>query len=165
MLKKQTSLAPREAADPFAMLRNMATDFDRFFAGTGWPGFRNGPRTETAAWWPELDVFEKDNMLVAKVDLPGVKKEDVKIEFVDGQLTISGERKHEVEEKKDNYYRCERETGSFFRTIPLPEGIKAEQVTANFTDGVLEVKVPLPVAKPAAHKIAITEGGAKEKAA
>lgn len=165
MLKKQTSLAPREPADPFAMLRTLAADFDRFFAGTAWPTFRNGARTETAAWWPELDVFEKDNMLVAKVDLPGVKKQDVKIEFVDGQLTIAGERKHEVEETKENYYRCERETGSFFRSIPLPEGVKAEQVAATFTDGVLEVKVPLPVAKPAAQKIAITEGVAKEKAA
>ena len=66
-----------------------------------------------------------------------------------------------VEEKKENYYRCERETGVFFRTIPLPEGIKAEQVAASFNDGVLEVTVPLPVAKPVTQKIAITEAPAK----
>jgi HSP20 family protein len=161
MLKRNMSLAPREATDPFAMLRSMAADFDKFFANTGWPIFRNGVKADVAGWWPGLDVYEKNNMLVAKVDLPGVKKEDVKIEFVDGQLTISGERKHEVEEKKENFYRCERETGVFFRTIPLPEGIKAEQVAASFNDGVLEVTVPLPVAKPVTQKIAITEAPAK----
>ena len=157
MLKKETSLAPRQTADPFALLRQVAADFDKFFAGTGWPVFRN-LKTETAAWYPGLDVYEKDNKLVAKMDLPGVKKEDVKIEFIDGQLTISGERKHEFEEKKENYYRCEREAGSFLRTVPLPEGVKADQVAATFHDGVLEVTIPLPAAvKPAAQKIAINE--------
>lgn len=161
MLKRNVSLAPRESTEPFAMLRNMAADFDKFFANTGWPGFRNAFRGDIANWWPELDVFEKDNALVARVDLPGVKKEDVKIEFVDGELTISGERRHEVEEKKENYYRCERETGSFFRTIPLPHGVEAGHVKATFADGVLEVTLPLPAAKPAAQKIAIGEVTAK----
>lgn len=156
MFKRNVTLAPRET-DPFGLLRGLAADFDKFFAGADWPILRAGGKRESAGWWPGLDVYEKDDTLFAKVDLPGVKKEDVKIELVEGRLTISGERKHEVEEEKENVYRCERETGAFFRTIPLPDGVKAEQIAATFADGVLEVKIPLPAAAPAAQKIAIAD--------
>ena len=88
--------------------------------------------------------FEKDGRLVTKVDLPGVKKEDVKVEVTDGHLSISGERRSEAEEKKDQYYRLERHYGSFSRTVPLPDGVKLDDVKATFADGVLEVSVPLP---------------------
>ena len=94
-------------------------------------------------------MFERDNRLVTKIDLPGLKKEDVKVEVTDGHLAISGERKTEAEERKENFYRCEREYGSFYRAVPLPEGIKLEDVKATFADGVLEVSIPLP-AKPEA---------------
>jgi HSP20 family protein len=92
------------------------------------------------------------------VDLPGMKKDDVSVEVTDGHLTLSGERKHETEEKKDNVYRSEREYGSFYRVVPLPAGVSVEDVKANFADGVLEVSVPLP-AKPAAkmRKVQIEE--------
>jgi len=100
---------------------------------------------DAPAWSPTIEVFEKDNRLVTKVDLPGLKKEDVKVEVTDSRLAISGERKREVEEKKKNFYRSEREYGSFYRAVPLPEGVKPEDVKATFADGVLEVSVPLPV--------------------
>jgi HSP20 family protein len=114
-------------------------------------------------WSPEIDVFEKDNRLVTKVDLPGVKKEDVRVEVTDGHLAISGERKSETEKKTDTFYRCEREYGSFCRVVPLPDGVRLEDVKATFSDGVLEVSVPLP-AKPEAkvRKVEIQES---EKAA
>jgi HSP20 family protein len=90
-------------------------------------------------------VFEKDNRLITRVDLPGMKKEEVKVEVTDGHLALSGERKRETEEKKDTFYRSEREYGSFYRAVPLPEGIKLEDIKATFADGVLEVSIPLPV--------------------
>jgi HSP20 family protein len=132
----------------------MTSDFDRMFAGSTWPSFlgpslRTRGISEPAAWSPEIDVFEKDNRLVTKVDLPGMKKEDVKVEVTDGHLAISGERRSEAEEKKDNFYRCEREYGSFYRAVPLPDGVKLEDVKASFSDGVLEVSIPL-AAKPEA---------------
>lgn len=96
-------------------------------------------------------MFEKNGRLVTKIDLPGMKKEDVRVEVTDGHLTISGERKSEAEEKKENYYRCEREYGSFYRSVPLPDGVKLEDVKATFTDGVLEVSVPLPPQAEAAQ--------------
>ena len=79
---------------------------------------------------PGIDVFEKDNRLVTKIDLPGMKKEDVKVEVTDGRLTISGERRTEVEEKKEQFFRCERAFGSFYRSVPLPDGVKFDDVKA-----------------------------------
>jgi HSP20 family protein len=130
-----------------SLLRQMTSELDRLFDEPAWPSFRWPTFARTFAstrWAPEIDVFEKDNRLVTKIDLPGMKKEDVKVEVADGNLAISGERKTEAEEKKEHFYRCEREYGSFYRSVPLPEGVKLEDVKATFADGVLEVSVPLP---------------------
>ena len=160
MAKKELMLTPRrEGRDPFALMR---AEFDRFFnepgwAGLHWPTFRFA-RGEEAAWNPEVDVFERNNYLVTKVDLPGLKKEEVKVEVNEGYLTIAGERKREEEEKKEEFYRCEREYGTFYRAVPLPEGVKFEDVKATFADGVLEVSVPLPAkVEPTVRKVAIEE--------
>jgi HSP20 family protein len=141
--------SPREV---FASLRQMTSELDRMFEGFEWPAFkwpsmRFGPVFAGAGWFPEIDVFARDNRLVTRVDLPGMKKEDVKVEIVDGRLTIAGERKLESEENKENFYRSERQYGSFYRSVPLPEGARLEDVKATFSDGVLEISVPLP-AKP-----------------
>lgn len=145
-----TKATPPAAArrEPFGLLRQMTSELDRvfdepFFASFRWPAGAFGPRS--TSWSPDIDVFEKDNCLVTRIDLPGMKKEDVKVELTDGHLAISGERKTEMEEEKGNEYRCERAFGSFYRAVPLPTGAKFEDVKATFTDGVLEVVVPLPV--------------------
>lgn len=164
LTKKKADLFPAAATrDPFAMLRKMTSELDRMFDEGGWPSFGTPALT---AWTPGIDVFEKDNRLFTKVDLPGMKKEDVKVEVSDGQLTISGERKREAEEKKKDFYRCEREYGSFYRAVPLPDGVKLEDVMATFADGVLEVSVPLP-ARPAAvaRTVAIQEPAKDAKTA
>jgi HSP20 family protein len=158
--KLSTLVSSRGARDPFAILRQMTSELDRAF--DDWPSFRfpsfGQVATESIAWSPKIDVFEKDNRLVTRVDLPGMKKEDVSVEVTDGHLALSGERKRETEEKKDNLYRSEREYGSFYRAVPLPEGVKLEDVKATFSDGVLEVSVPLP-ARPEANvrKVQIEE--------
>jgi HSP20 family protein len=156
------------AREPFATFRQMVSDFDRLFEDMPWPAFRNAFRATTgsAAWTPGIDVFEKDNRLITRVDLPGVKKEDVKVEVTDGHLAISGERRTEAEEKKQDFYRCEREFGSFYRAVPLPEGVKFNDIKATFTDGVLEVSVPLPAKfEPEIKKIEIEEPAKAAKAA
>jgi HSP20 family protein len=149
----------------------MTADLDRFFETSAWPTFRwpllrARPVIAESTWFPEIDVFEKEGRLVTKIDLPGLKKEDVKVEVTDGHLAISGERKTEAEEKKENFYRCEREYGSFYRAVPLPDGVKLEDVKATFADGVLEVSVPLP-AKPEAkvRKVEIEEASKAAKPA
>jgi HSP20 family protein len=168
--KKDTTLVPtRSTRDPFALLRQMTSDVERAFENWPsfrWPSFAPLATSEAAGWSPKIDVFERDNRLVTRVDLPGVKKEDVSVEVADGHLALSGERRQEKEEKKDNFYRSEREYGSFYRAVPLPQGVKLEDVKATFADGVLEVSVPLP-AKPAANvrKVQIEEPKTAAKSA
>ena len=172
LMKKETAVARKGAPrDPFGMLRDMTSELDRIFEETSWPTFRwpmlrTRPAFETTAFTPAIDVFEKDNRLVTRVDLPGLKKEDVKVEVTDGQLVISGERKSEVEEKKEDFYRSERTYGSFYRVVPLPEGVKLEDVKATFTDGVLEVSLPVPAApKAEVRTVQIEEPAKPTKAA
>ena len=149
MLTRTEKAPVATTRDPFALLRRMTSEFDRLFdepmfAGFRLPAMRTGLLAEGVEWTPRIEVFEKENRLVTRVDLPGMKKEDVKVEVTDGQLAISGTRKREVEEKKDQFFRSEREYGSFYRAVPLPEGVGLEDVKATYTNGVLEVSIPLP---------------------
>jgi HSP20 family protein len=166
MAKKEQALSRR---DPFVALRQLTTELDRFFGESGFPAFRVPffrSQGEGSTWMPSVDVFEKDGRLITKIDLPGMKKEEVKVEVADGQLVISGERKAETEEKKDQYYRCEREYGRFYRAVPLPDGIELDEVKATFTDGVLVVTVPLPAkADTPTRTVQIEAGAAAVKAA
>jgi HSP20 family protein len=149
MSKKELDVARRAPArDAVSLFKDMTADLDRWFDDAVWPSLRwpllRRRALEEMSFTPAIDVFERENRLVTRVDLPGLKKEDVKVEVTDGYLTISGERKNEVEEKKDDFYRCERAYGSFSRTVPLPEGVSLEDVKATITEGVLEVSIPLP---------------------
>ncbi len=124
------------------------------------------PALEAATWVPEIDVFERNNRLVTKVDLPGMKREDVKVEVADGRLTISGERKAEAEEKTEDFYRRARQYASFYRSVPLPDGAKLEDVKATFADGVLEVSVLLPaMAEAKVRKVEIQDAAKTVKPA
>lgn len=107
--------------------------------------------------YPECDIDETENAYLLKMDVPGVKKEDLKVEFKDNQLFVSGERKEEHEEKGKAGYRHERRYGSFQRVFALPNVGEAEKVEAAFKDGVLTVTLP----KSAASKsidIKVKEG-------
>jgi HSP20 family protein len=164
-VKEGIAMAKKEQS----LLRLMTSELDRLLDEPAWPSFRLPTFTRTLAstrWAPGIDVFEKDNRLVTKIDLPGMKKEDVKVEVTDGNLAIFGERKTEAEEKKEHFYRSEREYGSFYRSVPLPEGVKLEDVKATFADGVLEVSVPLPAQQEAkVRKVEIQEATKAVKAA
>ena len=113
-------------------------------------------------WIPAMDLVEAGEHFVLKADLPGVTESDVNIEVENNVLTVSGERKTEHEEKHEGYYRLERATGAFARSLTLPEGIDPDAVTATFDNGVLEVRIPKPVqAKP--RKVQIGVGGGEPK--
>ena len=154
-MREKTGLAK---TGPFGLLQQMTSELDRMFDDPWtfrWPA---APLVDSAIWSPKVDVFEKDHRLITRVDLPGVKKEDVTVEVKHGQLTLSGERKSETEEKNKNMYRCEREYGSFHRAVPLPAGVKPEDVSATFVNGVLEVSLPIPAAAMAnGHKVPIQD--------
>ena len=98
-------------------------------------------------WMPAMDLVEDGEQYVLRADLPGLSEEDIKIEFEDRTLTVSGERKSEHESKGEGYFRVERAFGSFSRSLTLPRGIDPEAVTASFDRGVLEVRIPKPEAR------------------
>ena len=118
------------------MNRLFNTVFDAPSAGNGGSTLRR--------WMPAMDLVETGDHFVLRADLPGLSEDDVKIEFEDGTLTVSGERQAEHEAKAEGYYRVERAFGSFSRSLTLPQGIDPEAVTAHFDRGVLEVRIPKP---------------------
>jgi HSP20 family protein len=119
--------------------------FDRLMRGfPPWTARRGGRPTFLEGWFPDIDVFERDDKIVLRADLPGMKSEDIDVSLAGDLLTVSGRRQEATEVKEENYYCSERSTGEFSRTIRLPEGVVADDVQATYTDGVLEVTVPRP---------------------
>jgi HSP20 family protein len=111
-------------------------------------------------WMPAVDVFEKEDRFVVKAELPGMKEDDIDVSVVGDTLSIKGEKKTEAEIKDEDYYRCERSYGSFYRSIPIPSNVDANKIEASFEDGVLEVTLPKST-KVKPKKIAVS---AKKKA-
>jgi len=97
---------------------------------------------ESIEWIPAVDVSETDNEIIVKVDVPGVKPEDMEISLSDNVLIIKGEKKKEEEEKKENFYRMERYYGSFMRSIQLPCEIEEDKISATYKNGVLKIILP-----------------------
>jgi len=154
-------------------LRRFATDMERLFEdfeGFRFPSLRGSEffpfnrEFEHVAWVPEIEVRQEAGQFIVRADLPGLKKEDVKVELSGELLTISGERKEEKEEKREGFYRSERRYGSFYRQVPLPEGAKTETATAKFTDGVLEIAMQAPEREPRRRRLEIKEGEESAKA-
>jgi HSP20 family protein len=119
----------------------MRDEMDRVFERFehGWPRWPTLFRSDAAIAVPELDVRENTNAIVVEAELPGVDEKDITVTLANGMLTIKGEKKHEKEEKSENYYLAERSFGSFERSIRLPDTIDEDKVDAKFDKGVLKV--------------------------
>jgi HSP20 family protein len=102
----------------------------------------SGDEYENAVWMPMTDIYEDNDNYRLKADLPGIKKEDVKISFSDGKLSISGEREQEQESKETKCHRVERTYGKYYRSFTLPKEIKEDKIKADFKDGQLTVTIP-----------------------
>ena len=114
------------------------------------------PCTEDSfgAWAPPVDIFERQDHLVIRAEVPGVQKEDMDVRIENGVLTLNGERKQETDVKEENSHRTERVFGTFTRSFSLPTTVDAAKVTATYKDGVLEVTVPkAETAKPKSIEI------------
>jgi HSP20 family protein len=109
-------------------------------------------------WTPSVDLVRREDDLILRADIPGIKPEDVKIEVDDDVLTVSGEHTEEKEEKKEQYMRRERRFGSFSRSMVLPRGVDADDIKASCEHGVLEVTIPIPKAEQK-KKVEIKAGG------
>jgi HSP20 family protein len=115
--------------------------------------FRGGNGGErgwwTSAWTPAVDIYENDQTLTLKAELPGFSKDDVHVEIKDNLLTLKGERKRELDVKEEQYHRVERAYGAFQRSFMLPVLVDTDKAEATFKDGVLELKLPkAEAAKP-----------------
>jgi HSP20 family protein len=116
-----------------------------------------GEEIVQGAWIPAVDIFETNEAIVLKAELPGITAQDISVEVKDNTLTLKGEKKFEKEVKEENYHRVERSYGSFQRAFTLPGTILQEKVKAKFKDGILEITLPkVEEAKPKQVKVEIS---------
>jgi HSP20 family protein len=143
--------------EPAREMRSTRNDLDRLFASVfDTTTFGTAGRPAVRQFAPALDIVEAEGDYVIKADLPGVSEHDVALEVQDGILTISGQRRDEREHNHAGYHRLERASGSFSRSLSLPEGVTPEAVSASFDRGVLEIHVPKPEQrKPRKIEIAV----------
>lgn len=128
--------------DPLGELEAMSGRLNRIFGRHAVPGAEGHDMLKMADWMPSVDISETDKEFVIKAEIPGVKKEDVKVTIENGMLTIKGERKMEKEEKGKKFHRVERSYGSFVRSFRIPDGVDESKVKAEFKDGMMNVALP-----------------------
>lgn len=161
-----TSLAPwkrqdhgqlsRPVSDPISSLqRELNQLFEGFFDDSPFKFAERGGATLMA---PKLDVSETDQVVQVMAEMPGLKEDDIEVEFAGDSLRIRAEKKDERDEKQHNYHCIERSFGMFERVIPIPTEINRDQVEASYKNGVLTVTLPKSPNAPAAHKIAVKPG-------
>jgi len=142
--------------EPFRDLVTAQRDFDRLFR----EAFSGAGETElsTRSWAPPVDIYETEDDIVLKAELPGVDPKDVEVRVEDNTLYLKGERKFEKEVKEQNYHRVERSYGTFARSFSLPNSISADKVKAEFKDGLLTLTMPKrEEAKPKTIKIDVAK--------
>ena len=145
--------------DPFRSLNTFQDPFSRLFEGT-FPQGRGAGQADLAAWAPAVDIYEGQNELVAKVDLPGVEEKDIDIRLENNTLTIRGQRKFEKSVNEESYLRVERAYGSFTRTFSLSNTVNPEGINASYNQGVLTVHMPKrEKSKPKQVKINVASNG------
>src|SRR5215470_9115764 len=138
--------------DPF---RELAGFFENFADVTGG---RGSEESTFGTFTPAVDVYEDEQNLVLKLEVPGMNEEDLKVSLENSTLTVSGERKFEKEEKEENFHRIERRYGTFTRTFRLPNTVDSEKVEAGYDKGVLKITLAKRAeAKPKTIKIGTAE--------
>jgi len=141
--------------NPFEDLTDIQKDISRFFrkaVGFGTESLGLPTMGEGGRWMPAVDLYAKDGDLILKAELPGVTATDVNVSVRDNTLTIKGERKTEKEMTEENTYRMETSYGKFKRSIALPKAVKAEDIKASYSNGVLTVEVPQAAPKKEEEK-------------
>jgi HSP20 family protein len=143
---------------PFSIMRRISDEMDRFFENFGmgrslFPSQQQGSYEQDpygsgqglpSMWSPHIEVCERNGKLLIQADLPGLKRDDINVRVEQDAVIIQGQRQQQQTSNQSGYYRSERSYGSFYRTIPLPEGVNAESASATFRDGVLEIELDAP---------------------
>jgi HSP20 family protein len=152
---------------PFSIMRRITDEMDRFFENFGMgrgffpsgSGLNEGQSGVSSMWSPHIDVCERNGKLLIQADLPGIKRDDINVRIEQDAVVIQGHRHQQQMSNQSGYYRSERSYGSFYRTIPLPEGTNAESATASFRDGVLEIEVDMPREQQRGRTLEIHDAG------
>jgi HSP20 family protein len=165
---------------PFSIMRRISDEMDRLFEnfgmggrslfpsqgaqGTGQGAWDVGGYNEgmPSMWSPHVEVCERNGKLLIQADLPGMKRDDIHVRVEDDEVIIQGERRNESSGNQSGYYRSERSYGSFYRTIPLPEGTNADSANATFRDGVLEIEFDAPRQPQRGRTLQIGDGGSSQ---
>jgi HSP20 family protein len=129
--------------EPFRELAALQNEMGRWMSQAAGVGSLPG-NGQSSTWLPAVDVWETDKEIVLSFDLPGIPEDKIAVELEDNVLTVSGERERTQEHSNDRFYRFERRYGSFSRTVTLPTGVNENSIQADYSDGVLEVRVPKP---------------------
>lgn len=146
MAKTGSQMAPVRgfraiSADPFRELFELQRGINKLF-GDNFGDSRERENVALRAWTPAVDVYEDQNAFLIKLELPEINRNDVKVNLEDNTLSISGERRVENEDKRDNYHRVERSYGQFYRSFTLPPNVDAAAINAQFKDGMLRLTLP-----------------------
>ncbi len=140
---------------PFREMEALHNRVNRLF-GDACYGDNECQSTSMATWYPPTDIFETENDYVFKLQVPGMSKDDIKVEVKENTLTIGGERKEDTEVKRENYHRVESYSGAFSRSFVLPKNVDSSNVEAQLKNGVLELRVSKPEeVKPRAITIGV----------
>jgi len=123
-------------------LRDIEDMLGRYGRSMGLPLARGMEPFNNGEWCPRVDISEKDSSYTIRAELPGVKREDVKVTLQNGVLTLEGQRRHEEEEHGRRFHRIERSYGSFVRSFTLPEAVDADHLSAHFHEGMLDIELP-----------------------
>jgi HSP20 family protein len=163
----------RRGVQAVGLIEHFADEMDRLFEDFGIgrsriPGWGQTWLTsgghEMDLWAPSVEVFQRNSELVVRADLPGLDRNDVKVDVTDEAITIQGERRREQQDEHGGIYRSERSYGSFKRRIALPEGAMTDQAKATFRDGVLEITMPAPSEQVSrGRRLEISEGSSNKK--
>jgi HSP20 family protein len=134
--------------NPLKEMVSLRERMNRLFDDSLFRSERRNDDAELGVWLPAVDMFEKDDRLVIKAELPGMDKKDISLDLKNNVLTLSGIRQHENEVKEENFYRREMSYGKFVRSFSLPADSDAEKIKAEFQNGLLTIEIP----KPEQHK-------------
>jgi HSP20 family protein len=166
--RQGTYMGSNYGSSPFALMRRLTDDMDRIFEnfgmggmfGRSWPfaGARGAFPDSATFWSPDIEMYEDQGKLVVEAELPGMRKEDVEVQLEGDALVVSGERRHESQDRQAGRYMSERSYGTFHRMIRLPEGADAESANASFKDGILRIEMPLNQ-RARGRRLEIGDGG------
>jgi len=153
-MRRPSPAPPTGNGNPLGVMHRFAQEMDRLFddfglrmpsmIGRGRELLLREAGLIPAEWTPRIEVKEQDGKILLRADLPGMSKDDIQVDVTQDLLTIKGERKQEKKEEREGYSYNECSYGSFYRSIPLPEGMETSKATAEFHNGVLEVAIPAP---------------------